>query len=1154
MTRLSAAALVKVLACSLICCATARAQIPATRLEGTVRAASAGPISGAVVTATQERTGWRAQTLSDAQGRFVFPSLAPGRYTVLADAEGFRPTAHTDVILGVSAVITEEFALLPGGATESESEEAPPLRLIASESEISASFTRREFDVLPLLDRNPLALSIYQPGVQIRASDPPSSTVNGTTRASNQLTLDAIEVRDPVDPRLGESLVAVNPESIEQFRSILSGGSAQYGRNAGAYLMMVTRAGASRWAGSAFEYFRNEWLNANDFFNNSSGTPRPKFRQHIFGGSLGGPMIRNRTLIFGSYQGRRTAREVVRNRTVLTPEAKSGLFQWYPPGTSTASSFDILQNDPRQLGIDPAVAAVLAQLPDPNNFDIGDGLNSGGFRFNNPQDADEDQLTLRVDHSLTGSHGLFFRFSGGQAQSDDLANDADARYPGQPQGTVRERSWALSAGSDWGISARTVNQLRAGYRRAKLSLERPARTAAPMFLANSWTDPLDPSFSRWRNSPVIEVTDNLTMIRGRHAIKAGGTFRYISQRSHNEDGIYPDVTFGLGDGNRPPISIGPSGTRITQSDRLAFENLYNDLLGRMEQVTQTFYSNLETYLPAGAARERDLAFREYGVFLQDDWKLTPGLTLNLGVRYEFGDIPSESDGIIGALDKADAISANANIADFTVVRGGAWYRKDLKNFAPRAGFAWAPWNSTRMVLRGGFGIYYDRLSGATADFVDNNTPASVHVTTLFPNLGGSDLRLRDGIPSPSPPAAPSLTLPDTRSASVALFRSDLRTPYVRQFHLSLQREVFANTIVEAGYVGQRGKKLFMNLNLNQLKIEGDFLQAFQELQRFRANGTPVPPSNTLVKIFGSVNSAISAIGGTTLDLGLAGDGADTVDRIHFGKYAAAGVSNFYLRNFPQYDELIWGSNDGRSSYDSLQINVRRNSGPLRVSGNYTWSKSLDNLSSVCEGCAVPLDSFDPQRYRTASDTDRKHSLNAWVVYSLPFGSGRQFASDASGFVGALVSGWDLGALGVWQSGSRFSTTSGRMTARANVYSLADYAGDTRIGSISRRSDAVYWFTPEQIAQFEFPAAGGLGSSGVNSFLGPGYFNLDVSLIRNVPLGEAQRLSFRLEAYNVLNRTNFAVPNSNLSEPASFGRISAIQGYPRQLQVAVRFDF
>ncbi|MBM3791537.1 MAG: carboxypeptidase regulatory-like domain-containing protein, partial [Acidobacteria bacterium] len=333
MKRLSAAALGKVLACLLIFCATVRAQIPATRLEGTVRTASTAPIPGAIVTATQDRAGRRAQTLSDSEGRFVFPSLAPGSYTVSAEAEGFRPMAHTIVVLGTSAVISEEITLEPGGSTESETDEALPLRLKNSESEISVSFTRRELDVLPLLDRNPLALSIFQPGVQTRAGDPSSSHVNGALQRSNYLTLDAVGVSDPVDPRLGVSSAAINADSIEQFRAVSSGGSAQYGRNAGAQVMMVTRTGANRWSGSGFEYFRNEALNANDFFGNSSGLRRPKFRQHIFGLSLGGPMLSNRTRIFGNYQGRRTSRQVVRNRTALTPEAKSGLFRWFPPGS-----------------------------------------------------------------------------------------------------------------------------------------------------------------------------------------------------------------------------------------------------------------------------------------------------------------------------------------------------------------------------------------------------------------------------------------------------------------------------------------------------------------------------------------------------------------------------------------------------------------------------------------------------------------------------------------------------------------------------------------------------------------------------------------------------------------------------------------------------
>jgi hypothetical protein len=1144
---------VTVVAYSFALCVTVPAQILATRLQGTTQSVTGAPVSGAVVVAMNDRTGWRTQALSGSEGQFVFPALPPGIYTVSVEAKGFQPVAHTNVLLGASASVSESFVLEPGTSTETAKEEAPRERLQKTESEISGAFVRRDLEVLPQLDRIPVLLSVLQPGVQTRGGDPSSSQVNGTQPGSNNLSLDGMDVNDPVQPRLGLSMTANNTDSIEQFRVITSSGAAEYGRNAGAQVMLITRPGASRWTGSAFEYFRDKVLNANDFFNNAGNIPKPRFTQNLFGFSIGGPVVKDRTLIFGNYQGRRTSQEVVRNRTVLTPVAKTGLFQWTPPGSSTASSFDIVSNDPRKLGIDPSVASVLALLPDPNNSDLGDALNTGGFRFNNPNNSDEDQLTVRVDHSLNANHRLFVRYSWERSSAVDSINGADARYPGQPQGQDSEGHWGFSVGSDWSINPQMVNQLRGGYQRAKISLDRPARVAGPMMLANSWTDPLDPSFAQWHNSPVIEITDHLALIKGNHALKAGLVFRYTSQQSHNEAGIYSDVTFGTGHGNLPLSSIGPSGSVISQTDRQRFELLYNDLLGRMEQVTQTFYGNLESFLPSGTARSRDFVFHEYGAFLQDDWKLRPSLTLNVGVRYEYSGAPSETDGIFGALDKADEISATANIADFTLLPGGSLYKKDFNNFAPRLSFAWAPWNNTKMVLRGGYAIFFDRLIGATTNFVDNNTPASAQTVSVFPNLAGTDFRLKDGIPVPAQPGAPALRLPNTRSTPVAIFNSDLRTPSVQHFDLTLQREIFRNTIVEAGYVGERGERLFMDLNLNQLKIEGDFLQAFNELQSFRSSGAPVSSTNTLVRIFGSVGAAVSAIGGSALDLGLAGSAADTVDRNYFGNYAAAGVSDFYLRNFPQYSQLTVGTNEGRSSYDSLQISVRRNSGPLKVYGNYTWSKSLDNLSMGCPGCALPLDSFNPRLNRAASDGDRPHVLNIWLVYSVPIAQSDETGADG-GLLRNLLGGWDIGALYVRESGSPFSVSSGRRTARADVDSLANYTGDRRIGEVISATDGVYWFTADQIQAFTFPTAGEIGSSGVNSFRGPNYVNLDMSVQKNFRLRGDHRICFRFEVYNVFNHTNFGLPNANLSDPAVFGKIGYTQGYPRRMQAALRFEF
>jgi hypothetical protein len=1140
----------RIVTCAILFSIGGWAQIPSTRLEGTVWTSKGAVIIGATVTAADNQTGWRIQTETVALGHFVFPALPPGTYTVTIEAKGFTSAIHYNVLLGSSNFIDERFTLTPDVGEAPTEETSRSERIGNLQSETSGVFTNEDISVLPQLDRDPVDLFPFQPGVQIRGGQSGRSGVNGALQGSNKVSVDGLGDNDPVDPSLDSNVIARNANTIEQMRVITSGGEAEFGRNAGAQVMLTTRSGGNRWSGNGFLYNRNKYLKARDYF---SGADKLPYFQNLFGFSGGGPVQKNRTFIFANYQRARATDRIPHNQTVLTDDAKSGIFTWTPPGKTTASTFDIVANDPRHLGIDPKVAAVLALMPEYNNNDIGDGVNTAGFRFNSILDSREDQATLRIDHNLRGNNRLFVRGSWLRSQAVDVLNEADTRYPGLPSGLNLLQSLGFAAGSEWSISPTMVNQFRIGYQSAKMSLTRPSRTAAPMLVNSSWTNPLDPSFPKWRNAPIFELENNLVYVRGKHNFKAGAGLRRITLKSQSAEGIYPTVTFGNDNGN-VPISVGPAGRNIGTTDREKFENLYNDLLGRMEEVTQTFYSDLRTYSPVGTARTRDFSSYEFDAFIQDEWKPLPNLTVNLGVRYEFNGPPSERNGIQAAIDRSGEITSTANINNLVFQRGGKLYEADNANFAPRIGFAWRPGTSTRTVVRGGFGIYYDRLVNTAVAFVDNNTVGSYQAFSLYPNLNGTDVRLSDGVPQPGQPGAVSLSLPATRSTSAAIFKGDLRTPYVKQFSMIAQRELFRNFIVQGGYVGGRGGKLFTNLNLNQAKISGDFLTAFKQLQKFRSNGVPVPQSNTLVRMFGSVNAAITALGGSNLDQGSAGLAAATIDRDYFSNYAAAGISDFYIRNYPQFDKLYVGTNDGKSSYDSFQGGVRLYTSVIKASVNYTWSKSLDDLSVNGNSYVSPLDSLHPDSNKAVSDLNRTRVLNSWVILSLPFGYGRLIGSDASGWRGQFISDWNFGFLIVRESGARFSASSGLETFAAGADSLANYSGSRNIGAISRQNRQIYWFTANEISAFTFPGAGETGTSGRNSFVGPGYFNVDISVVKGFRFGEIRRLNLRAEAYNAFNNANFGIPNINLSDPDNFGKITTMAGAPRRLQLALQFEF
>jgi hypothetical protein len=1130
---------------------TLQAQTSSARLGGTVLDPSGAPVAQALVLCLNENTGTRNMASSDSRGSFLFPLLTPGLYTVSVEAKGFNRKVLHKFYLSVSEIANQSIRLEIGDVSTSldVQADASETRVQTDDAQITRVVTSREIDTLPQLDRNPMVLATLQPGI---AYDGDLSRINGTRQGSNNTSVDGISANDPIYPRLGFSSNSNNTDSVAEFRIVLNGGKAEYGRNAGGQVELITRSGTNHWSGNAFDYLRNTVLNANDFFNNSSGNPTPKLIQNRFGGSLGGPVRRNRTFFFANYQGTRAAQEVVRNRLVMTPEAKRGLFRWIPPGSSSIQSFDIVRNDPRGIGIDPQIAKLLTVFPNPNNFDIGDTLNNAGYRFNNPANASDDQVTVKVDHNLTDRNHLFFRYSQGRASSVDTVNGADARFPGQPAGTESGPTLGFSAGSDWTLTPHAVNELRAGRQNYSIDYLRPARIQGPMiqFPSALSLDPINTSTSYGQAAPVDEFTDNLTLARGRHTVKFGFNFQNTTQAEYTDSGIYPNITLSRSFGNIPPASIGPDGAVISAANRQRFEDLYNTLLGRPASISQSFYSNLQAFQPAGTPRVRNQVFRDYAGFVQDDWKIARRLTLNIGLRYELFGVPFEQNGIQGQFNKVDQINSVTPLSDLAIQRSNHYTNGDWNNFAPRFGFAFDPWGDGRTAIRGSYGIFYDRTIGALKNDVDLVTPGFGQTVQVFPNQSGtSDVRVSDGLIMPQQPAAPILQPPLTRGSTVILALPNLRTPYFQHWNFTVQRELLANTVLEAGYVSTRGVKLELPVNVDQPRIFGDFLQSFQQLQAFQATGAAVPASNTLVRIFGSPASAVSRLGASNFQLGAAGAAASALDQVYYPLYGPAGVSDFYLRLYPQFSGVLVGRNDGRSYYDSLQISVRRSTGHLKLNANYTFSKNIDNISFEEN---VPTDSFNLHYSRGLSDFNVPHNFNLSAIWTLPVGKGQRFGGRLPRWADSVAGGWDFGVIQTLQTGLPFTVSSGRATIANN--SRANFNGDRSVGQVQREGDGVYYFTPQEAAAFSVPAAGDGGNSGRNSFHGPALWDVDASLVKRFRVAEGKTVTFRWEAYNALNRTGFGAPSTDLSNALTFGKIGGLAVQPRRMQVALRFDF
>ena len=1153
-------------------CAPLMAQTGSIHLEGIVWNPSGNPLPGITLTAVEENTGQRIETVSDSDGYYRFMVLQPGIYTVTAKAAGFRDVVHRNIHL-----------FIPGGFTDNISFEVSSIdneigpvdlpRLL--DSDIADAFSQRDLRDYPLLDRNPLILVNFQPGVQINGGAESVSAVNGTQPGMNALTRDGLTMTDPVSPGIGRSMLPVNRDAVSSVQVITSNAGAEYGGAGGAQVVLTSRRGAENWNGNLFNYFNTHHFDANEYFNNNNNIDRPEYMSNLFGGVVSGK-LNNKIAVFGSYEGNRSEQQVYRNRMVLTDEARNGVFRWYTPddtlrNSTTVKTFNIIKNDPRKIGFDPDVATAINLMPHSNNYYIGDRLNLAGYEFYNDIHNYYDRVDARVDYSLNPGHKIFFRFGWYSTSSTDIQNGADAAYPGFNSGYLKTSDFSFSVGSDYTLSPTMINELRVGYTRASTDYERPDRSKEPMLYSNLWFNPRDTSFPLSYRNPSFEISDVFSHSRNVHAFKYGASLRRYEFGNTDYTGAYPTVTFGNSNGNTP--DIGPSvQVEISAMDREIFENLYNNLLGRIESVNQRFYSgsNLSGMLPSGSPRERNFSTWSLSGFVQDNWKIKPNITVNLGMRYELFTSPKESNGYQSALEQASAVNADANISDFRIKPGESWSKSDKLNFAPRTGFAWDIYGTGSTVIRAAYGIYYDRINSGVTNFIDQASYGFDHNVTEFPNADGTDLRLSDGF-SITLPLPLALQPEATRSQSIAVLDHGLKTPRIQQMHATLERQ-WARMLWEIGYTRTRGTGLFQYINMNQTKISDDFLYSFHELQEYRAKGTPVSADNVIVRVLGSPNDAYETLSGYNFDSGRMGAAADIFDREvialanadhpdyrpdYSERMAAAGISDSYIRNFPQFDRFYYGTNAGESWYQALRAGVRKNGANYSFRAFYTWSKSRDTLSASGSNYIANLDSFNTASAKGYSDFHRAHVLNLAWRYAFPFGRDIYDETDQPGWVNALLAGWNASTLWTYESGARFSINSGLETQYAGVYSRADldHISGTKIGEYYKDpyTDIIYWISPSAAQQFKYPEAGSQGTSGRNVFIGPKYYNIDVAMHKSFRLRQSQSFQIRAEAYNIFNNTRFDLPNTNLNSP-EFGRLTSSVGSARKMQFALRYQF
>ena len=1173
------------------------AQTGTSRVRGVVTDTSGAVTPAAEVTALHESTGFSRSTVTNAYGQYTFDGMPLGLYTITVSLPGFKKLTTQGNELSVGDVLTVDVTLEPGAVTETVTVSSTSTAVQTSESSLGNVLDTKPIEQLPLNGRNPLHLMALQPGVAGHASQATSRSgtvtfqVNGDRGRGVYTTLDGVDVSDPVIPRGELAHVLLNPDSVSEYRVITSVAKAEYGRNSGAQVQVVSRSGTNDFHGNLYEFHRNTALNANDWFNNRDGLSREVLLRNQLGASLGGPIRRNTGFFFVNWQSQRLSQSISEIRTVLTPEARQGQFRYFAgsrnlptmvdtrgqplvPACSGAvtsncyRTYNLVAGDPLSRGLDPLTKRFTALTNLPNDFSAGDGFNIARFRFNAPSKSPVDSVLTRVDWRFGANHQAFGRYSNAYNNVyGDFINTGLPRYPANPDsfpGRTREsHSQGAAAGLNSVFGANRVNEFSLGFTRNTIFFLDPTH---PKFevIANIQSDP----FQNWGGTGRIpensQLLDNYSFLRQNHTFKTGVNLRYYRiNQFRRATNFYPRLTFGTADA---PVFLRPGSgeldlTGINSNDRTNLNSLFNDLMGVVGTVRKVFYSNGETF----PASENELRFaqrtREYNFYFQDDWRVSPRLTLNLGLRYEYNSVPFDKSGMQVVADKP----LNSPSGDVTLLPAGpgtgrTWYNQDWNNFAPAIGFAWSPFGNSKTSLRGGYRIAYNRLVGWALNVVEQNQPGTTKVSILRPNSSASAsnppaVRANDpatqtlvgqlpngivGLPVERTPQ------PD-RSSTPLLLDRNLRTPYVNQWNFSIQHEVFSNTIVEVAYVGNKGAHMFRMLNENQSNVSPDFLASFAAAQQ----GVRTGPVGALLNTYGSaVPSSVT----TDISNNNVGAFITTVDTGAFnnvvgGRLVAAGLGQGYFRN-PQFTTAGLGCSCTNTSYNALQISLnRRFSRGLMFISNYTWAKSLDDISDDTDGAGqgllIPTDNRNRRLDWGRSDYDIRHQFRAAVIYELPF--------FRSGRFSRVLGGWVTNTIFDWSSGYPFTVSSGRTTLWPGITTRALFNGDpTKVGKLVKGGNTVTFIDDADKAKFSVPAPGQAGA-GRNIFTGPGFFQTDFGLHKTFQVRERVRLELRGEFFNVFNTPNFNPPNAT-STAGAFGVISTLRVPPRIVQLAGKVYF
>ena len=633
------------------------AQTSSSQLTGTVADSSGAVVPGAAVLLTNEATGVVQRVTTTEAGLFAFPSIAVGTYSVKVEATGFKIYDRRGNVVQVNTPLVVNVQLEVGGSTETVQVSAESEVLQTSNAVIGNVVEQKAIVTLPLNGRNPLNLLIYEPGVVQRSGN--TVNVNGARASAVNVTIDGIEANESTNPNPVNNIFRLNPDNVQEFKVTTSNPSPEEGRNSGANVTVATRSGTNQFHGTMFEFFRNTALNSQEFYANAQGTPKPQIKLNQYGFELGGPIRKNKTFFFGSWQGQKVNfadpvdKAFGESVDLYTPSALSGSFRYFvvdprnpltlngrtitqntpalvdqrtgalAPGVRNCSgggdsncvaTFDVFANDPLGRGLDPAVKSVLGGYPGPNAYSAGDGLNTGNYVWTTPFQIRGPQYLVRIDHTINDRHSLFGRYLGAEQNTlgGDPLNGRPQVLPGYaPRGEVFRPGRNIAVGLRSVLSPRLVNELTLGYSRFTFLFTQgeanPLFPNTPRFTFNNSDVDYTANPRTFRAVNVPQIVENLSFLTGSHVMKFGANIRMYQHNDQRGDvggtSLVPAIS--LSRTTRPPTGIAfPSvatatAPGINANDLNRLQGMVNDLLGIPASLTQVFLGDLnsDTFLP-----------------------------------------------------------------------------------------------------------------------------------------------------------------------------------------------------------------------------------------------------------------------------------------------------------------------------------------------------------------------------------------------------------------------------------------------------------------------------------------------------------------------------------------------------------------------------